>query len=260
MVNTYFKHLNVALNDSSKSEFIKNIQRDLTNSARILNENAEELTAVFSQNELNKSLDINSLLKYYLLNQILKTETVVKKAIEEVYQKTANPNIFKKIDTNEYYWLKNGEYELDENLENVNEDGSYNKINKISTSSYKIRYSYSVDNKKLSFQLLNPNDVVVNNKWQIVELLDLRKELVNRYKYSGFSGNSYDIIASLLNKLNPPVESGLYMDKHYNLLKWNAATSKFLLVANSNATSPLLTDYSFENRGVVVKKEYTGIR
>lgn len=260
MVNTYYKHLNTALNDSGKNEFIKNIQRDLTDSAKLLNDSVDELITEFNCNKLNKNLDINSLLKYYLLNQILKNETENIKASEEIFQKTANSNIYKKINTNEYYWLKNGEYKLDEEIELVNEDGSYNKIKRFSTSSYKIRNYYSIDNKIVAFQLISPTDLIVNNKWQIIEILNLRKELVNRYKYSGFSGNSSDIVASLLNKLNPPVESGLYMDRHYNLLKWQPKDSKFLLVTNTNIVSPLLCDYSFETRGIVIKKEYTGIR
>lgn len=260
MVNTYFKHLNKALQDSTNATVVTDIQSDLMVSAKLLNNNIDSIASLFNEGSLSNELDVNSLLKYYLLNQILKNEPKLQKKIkEDKFKKTANPNIMKEIKTNKFYRIKEGNYELDENIESINEDGSYYVIKKLPSSLYKVKNYFSVDDKMLGFQLMLPDNTVVKNRWQIVEIMNLRKEVVNRYKYAGFSGNSSDLVATILNKVYPPTETGLYMDKHYNLYKWNNATSTFVISTNLSKQSPFLVDYIFENTGIVVRKEYKGL-
>ena len=124
---------------------------------------------------------------------------------------------------------------------------------------YKLRKTYSVDDSLLAIQLIDPQGKVVRSKLQIVELLGMRKEYVQRFKYSGFSGNSSDIVASIKNAIFAPVESGYYMDSHFNLYKWNENMKCFQKSYVQENMSPLLTDYDFEQTRKVIRKEYTGI-
>ena len=85
----------------------------------------------------------------------------------------------------------------------------------------------------------------------------MKKEYVYQHKYNGYCGESSDLVASLLNKLSAPVESGYYMDKTCQLYKWSELKKCFIRKADE-FNSPLLTDYDFSKNNIVIRKEYSG--
>ena len=100
---------------------------------------------------------------------------------------------------------------------------------------------------------------IVFNKNLAAELIGLRREYKKKYKYSGYSGNSNDIVAGLRNMFSSPIETGYFMDFHCNFYKWQASTSSFVRVAEREGDSPLLMDIEFRDNGTILRQEYTGV-
>ena len=261
MKNTIQKNFNDNISNQYKDNIIANIQKNLKDTTQELNNNIFDLINEINADNLDsKDINVNALLKYYVFNQLLENQ---KEKEEEKFKKfldTKNPTIKKNEEDNKYYKLFNNEYIPLGNIVEIFEDGTYIKIEKITHSLYKTKNFYNSDHSLTSIQLLNPQGAVVSNKWQAAEILGLRKEVAQKFKYSGFSGNSNDIIATVLNKITPPSETGYYMDKTCNFYKWCEIRKTFISQNQKFAHSPLLTDYSFEKSSIVIRKEYTGIK
>lgn len=261
MANVYYKILNRNIRTNYTENIISGIQRELYASARVLNEDLFDVSQ--SLNAKRSGLDVDSLLKYYLINQLLKTlpeNTKDENKIVKNYLKTANKK-FRKDPYKEdvYYTWTEDKWIVAENVIKVNDDGSYIVNEQRENSHYVYSRHYSIDDVLLSIQIINPEGKIVHNKLHAAELLNLRQEFVLKHKYSGYSGNSSDVIAEILNKFSSPIETGLYMDRYYNLFKWNNKEKCFYKL-DSNEQSPLLTDYDFRESKKVIKKEYTGIK
>ena len=87
----------------------------------------------------------------------------------------------------------------------------------------------------------------------------MKKIYTQKFKYSGYSGESFDIIASFLNKLHTPLQTDNFMDKFCNFYIWSEKNSCFTRNFSAESKSPLLTDYEFSSN-IVIQKEYTGIK
>lgn len=251
MSNKYSEMLNKKIEAQHREDIISSLQKNLSVSSEAIDDSIYELV---KNNRSNSKLNIDTLLKYYLLNQILQEKPEEKQELLD----TTNPNI-KKDTENHYYRFTKGTWNIDECILEVYDDGSYLEQEKRTNFSYKIQKVCTIDDKVKSIQLINPMGQVETNKIYAVEILGLRKEYVQRHKYSGYSGNSIDIIASILNKLQPPVETGYYMDRSCNLYKWSESKKCFIRNSHIDHLSPLLADYDFEKSNIVIKKEYTGI-
>lgn len=251
MSNKYSEMLNKKIEAQYREDIISSLQKNLSVSSETIDDTIYELV---KNNRSNSKLNIDTLLKYYLLNQILQEKQEEKEELLD----TTNPNI-KKDAENNYYRFTKGAWNIDECILEVYDDGSYLLEEKRTNFSYKIHKVCSIEDKVQTIQLINPMGQIETNKVYAIEILGLRKEYVQRYKYSGYSGNSTDIIASILNKLSSPVETGFYMDKSCNLYKWNATKKCFVRNTYADNQSPLLADYEFEKNCIVIKKEYTGI-
>ena len=108
-------------------------------------------------------------------------------------------------------------------------------------------------------QLITSYGTAESNKHNAAEILNMRREFAKKHKYSGYSGNSSDLVASLLNKISAPVETGFYMDRACNFYKWSEYEKAFIRNLQYEQHSPLMRDYEFEENSIVIKKEYTGI-
>lgn len=191
-----------------------------------------------------------------MLNQII--EEVNDSNSKQSYYDTKNSNI-KKDESGKYYRVKGSSVILDESIVSVNDDGSYIVQEKQCVHSIKILKTYDADNKALSIQVLDGAGNIVFNKNLAAELIGLRREYKKKYKYSGYSGNSNDIVAGLRNMFSSPIETGYFMDFHCNFYKWQASTSSFVRVAEREGDSPLLMDIEFRDNGTILRQEYTGV-
>ena len=100
---------------------------------------------------------------------------------------------------------------------------------------------------------------MLTNKTLAAELIGLRREYKKKYKYSGYSGYSNDMVAKLRNFLSTPIETGYYMDFHCVFYKWQASTNSFVRVLERDSDSPLLVDLEYCDNGTILRQEYTGI-
>lgn len=258
MANVYYKILNKDIKRKYTDNIIDGIQRELSSSARTFNEDIFD--TVKNVGTKRAGMDVDNLLKYYVINQILKNAPEQAAKPRKIFLPTANKNYRKISNEDVYYRLKDEEWVIAENVSKVNSDGSYIIDEKKRNSQYVQRKLYSVSDSLMSVQLIDPKGEVVNTKEQVIELMNLRKEYVMRHKYSGYSGNSSDIVAALLNQFSSPKETGYYMDSHYNLYRWDDRRKSMVIDAYGSEASPLLADYKFEDNKTVIKKEYTGVK
>lgn len=263
MVNTYFKMLNNSIQEKYTNGIISDVQTSLRNSCTHLNPNIYDTIQKLENNTGPENIfDINTLLKCYILNQMIKdtsNDINTTSTLEKVLKDTPNPNIKYNKEENAYYKLTNNKYTRDDTIQEIEENGYYTVVVQQDSYSYKIKKKYNTENSIHSLQLLEPNGTIVSDKWQASEIIGMRKEFAHRHRYTGYSGSSCDLIASLLNKLTTPIETGLYMDKQYKLFKWSEKDKCFIRETKKEAKSPLLTDYEFINK-IVIRKEYTGVK
>ena len=254
MANSYYKMLNSKINANYKNDFINDLQKDLRNSI-CCNEENDLFNMLNSIDNKSKGLDINLLLKYYMLNQIM--EYSKNNIDEHKYLETHNPNIRCDKDGN-YYRIINNDLVHDKSILSVNSDGSYIVKEKKNEHSLKIIKVFDKEDSILSLQVLDNTDQIIRNKHHAAELIGLRKEYKKKYKYAGYSGNSRDMVASLKNFLSTPIETGYYMDYKCKFYKWNQQTSSFVRMLDRDNDSPLLVDIEFCDNGTVLRQEYFG--
>lgn len=253
MANTYHKILTKKTAMEFTNSLISKIQQDLVNDIRY-----DETSLINMLNKTN-NMDLNTLLKYYTINSLLKVQKEDKNKKAELFEDTANPNYKKSVKDNFYYRVaEDGNVTIDKEVIKINNDGSYKKSQRQFNSRYVIEKTYSVDDNVQTIQLVGPDGRVLSNKAQIAQILEMRKEFAERFKYAGFSGSSRDFVATLCNKFCSPIETGCYMDKNFHLYKWSESSKCFVRNAQLEMSSPLLTDYEFVNSQKVIKKEYIG--
>ena len=255
MANSYHKLLNSKLKTSYKEKFISGIHEELKRSVRTENDDVFSIINDLSGKKSSK-LDINLLLKYYMLNQIIYGSK--DDEYQQKFVNTKNPNI-KKDENGKFYRVNDGNFILDESILSVNDDGSYVVNEKQSVSSIKFLKTFNVDNKALSLQVVDCAGNKIMNKNLTAELIGLRKEYKKKYKYSGYSGNSRDMITGIRNMLSSPVETGYYMDFHCTFYKWSSVNSAFVRASERDSDSPLLVDIEFRDNGTIIRQEYTGM-
>lgn len=251
MANTYFKILNNSTQSEFKGDVLLSVQSQLKSDLQEILYHKISAKHYASDRNCN-DLDVNTLLKYYLLEQ-LSTPTRGK---DINLEDTANPDIKKCTSKNMYYMLFGNEYKYIPKIVSVNDDGTYLTIEAKSTSKYKIERTYSISHLPLKIRLISPSGEVITDKWQVVEILGLKKEYMYKYKYSGYSGNSSDVVSTLLNHIIKPMETGLYMDTSYHFYKWNDKLKAFEI--SEAQSSPMLTDYEFTSSNIVIRREYLG--
>lgn len=263
MTNTYHKMKNSYINNlmtKCTNDFVGEIQCDLSSEIKLPKEGLFEIVNKLGN---NKNIDINTLLKYYLINQLFNEKNTEKPESPQKtpeLEMTANENIKKNTKENLYYKKsQSGDFCPDESIVNVNTDGTYEKIEKIKFSTYKTKNIYSADDTLLCVQLVDPNGLVVTNKNLTVEILGMRKEFVQKFKYSGMSGNSNDIIAAIANKICAPIETGYFVDKNFHFYRWSENQKCFIRNTKLELFSPLLTDYLFDSAKKIIRKEYSGV-
>lgn len=260
MTNAYFKIVNNSIQKQFTDSIITEIQKELTAESENLNL-YDMIKEINRDSDSCKDFDINTLLKYYVLNQIIKEnqqETKKQKGQKNLFKDTANPNIKINTHDNKYYKQEEDRFIKAEEITEINDDGSYILIESKKTSSYQVKKVYSIEDKILSIQLVGPDNEAEKNKWHAAEILGMKREFAQKFKYAGYSGNSSDVIATILNKFTSPTETGLFMDKYGNLFKWSELSKCFIRNLNAESKSPLLTDYEFVN-SIVIRKDYTGI-
>ncbi len=259
MANTYFKIINKNLKEKYTDSLIEGIQKDLVNQSKFLDNDIENLFSMTDRksNALN-TLDINTLLKCYLLNQILKDKD--NHSNEPQLVVTANPNIKKNPKNNKFYRIQNDEAVEANDIESVNPDGSYVVIEKRQTSCYKVKKVFDKDDNLKTIQLIDRNNNLESDSALVAEFFGLKKIFTYKYKYTGYSGISSDFVTALLNKFAAPLETRYYMDRYFNYYEWSKSDLAFVRNVKAEISSPLMVDYEFPPNGTVLRKEYTGIR
>lgn len=255
MANTYFKILGNKIEEQQRESITSGIQRDLMDSCKNIHFGTEVLDAALIK--ATKDIDINNLLKYYILNQIIKEET--KENIDESYETTSNPYIRKDIKKNQYYKYQKKALTGQEKITDVNEDGSYTTIENKYNTKYTIKKLYIRDDSIVSIQVYNAANRLITDSWQAAQILGMKKEYAEKYKYAGYSGNSSDFCASVLNKISGHKETGYYMDSTYNFYIWDKVRNAFINRPRLETSSPYLTDYDFKEN-TVIRKEYKGVK
>ena len=135
MTNAYFKSLEFGMAEHYKECIISDLQTHLINSTKLQNEYIYDFVKNSYSQKLQSSqnLDINLLLKYYILQQLLNDKPFENKkdeSKENMFENTFNPKIKKHIKENKYYQLINQELVCADNIFEVKEDGSYIKLEK----------------------------------------------------------------------------------------------------------------------------------
>ena len=254
MANSYFKMFNNKVNAAYKEEFILGLHSDLIKSVKQEEYDLYSMLANLGSYDA-KGLDISLLLKYYMLNQLMCSNI---KTEQLHLSDTPNPQIKKDCD-GKYYRLKSDSYVIEKEIQYVNDDGSYIVVNKRHNNSFKVIKTYNTDNQITSLKVTDASGNFLTNKNIVAELIGLRKEYKKKYKYSGYSGNSKDMVATIRNMFSTPVETGYYIDSHCFFYRWQASTGSFVRKISREAESPLLVDIEFRDNGTVLRQEYTGI-
>ena len=197
MANVYFKIINKNISRSFTEQIISGLQRELSDSTKILNEDLFDATRLIGTRR--SGLDVNSLLKYYVINQILKEvpENKPENKTCEQYLPTANENFHKNSSDNKYYKKAGDKWILAEAVTNVYSDGSYEISEKKNNFAYTFKKVFDIEDRLISVQVISHSGSVVKSMEQVVELMNLKKEFARRFKYSGYSGNSNDIVAAV---------------------------------------------------------------
>ena len=259
MVNIYYKLLNNNLSSKYTKEVIDSLQEDLYTQIKEL-----KLQAYFTEEQLsNQQLDINSLLKYYLIGRIVSNKSRSQKHSEKTkdekeFLPTNNPDISQNRNNGKFYILRNSKLVEILGIREIRQDGSYMVITSETSNSCKIIREYDVNHNLIEMQLIYSNNKIERDKNQVAAILGLRKIITKKYKYKGYSGNSNDFLSGILNNLSSPIDTGCYMDHHYNYYEWSDVRHSFIRSYKNEPTSPLLVDYDFLPNGDVVKKEYIG--
>ena len=160
-----------------------------------------------------------------------------------------------------YYQLENQIYEKVPEVIVVNNDGSYVLKTPIrNKSAYFQITNYNIKDVPTSLSVVDIHDKPIKSLGLIVKLLSLRKEYVKKFKCSGTSGNSCDLIANFLNFFVKPLESGCYMDEKYNFYTWDGLSHclKIDLRAGLKPGSALLSQYEFIDEKTVVRTDFDG--
>ena len=256
MTNSYYKLLSTKINNKCKEDVFSGLQHDLKSS--IKKEESDDLYSVINNLKTTnvRELDINLLLKYYMLNQIMGDKNI-NNEVPKLFD-TAN-KLIKRDRTGKYFTQKDGTYEIDESILKVNNDGSYIVSDKRSNKSITILRTYNKDNQITSIKVTDSSGNSYTNKNIVAEIIGLKKEYKKRYKYSGYSGKSMDVVTSLRNMFSSPIETGCYMDFHCLLYRWHSSLSSYVRVFDNTLNSPLLVDIEFRDNGTVIRQEYTGI-
>ncbi|GEM_PF-3848240 len=265
MANTYYKLLNSRIATNYADNIILGLQKELTESARMRTDDIFDVKEKLKQKEEQSNSNINQLLKFYIINQILRDNELrykdKKTEDEPLYVKTHNPNFRLDKRNNTYYRVTEKGLEKNENIVSIDKDGSYTVIESKPTSPVKTKKVFNIDDEVIKLQLINADRSVVDNKVQAAAFLNMRKEYAQKYKYPGFSGNSGNIatvVITIKNKFSSSVETGYYMDRYYHLYKWDNEENCFVRDIKLDSLNALLADYDFEDYNVVIRKEYTG--
>ena len=198
--------------------------------------------------EENKK-DVEDARRNFLVNQI----------VELNLQKTANDKYLCDNNAN-YYMLVNNKYLRQENIVQINDDGSYLTNERIANSEYYLQKLLTKDDEELELKVFHSETGIVQSLPKVVKILGLKKEVVNKCKKIGYSGNSFDCIANLVNLFNVPTASGYYMCKNCYFWKWSYKeyTLKRDNRAGLSIGSPNLSDYEYKDNNIVVRTDYTG--
>lgn len=261
MTNTYFKMLNNSIQENFTNKIITDVQNSVRKNIELKKPDNLDIYDMVKNLEnsssFSKDIDINTLLKYYVLNQIIKDSKTNLNSQEEVFKNTPNLNIKFNSKDKKYYQLIDNTFVKNEKIETVDEIGNYTIIEAKNSYSYKIKKVFDINDNILSLQVINPLGNVESCKLHAIEILGMKKVLTQKHKYTGYSGNSSDLMATILNKFCNPIETGYYMDKTYKIYLWSEPQKCFIRNFTVESKSPLLTDYEFTNE-FVIRKEYTG--
>ena len=142
MSNSYYRMLNNKMAAKMAGDFISEIQKDLSSSVNMLNMDLYDFS---KRLDSTNSIDMDMLLKYYAINQLLKTATKEeceaspqKPDINENFTDTPNKRIKKSIKDDLYYVLSDdGTLSPDSEITRVFDDGTYEKTEKRKMSLYK---------------------------------------------------------------------------------------------------------------------------
>lgn len=185
----------------------------------------------------------------------LQEEYTALQIVKEDFKATANEKIFQDKEGN-YFKLINKKYERQENIFSVLEDGSYVTLNTVKTC-YTLYTTYDKQDCPIALKVLRKDAPVYMN--ESVNVLNLKKEVVQKAKRIGYSGHSFDLIANIINTFVAPVESGYYMDNKYRFYKWNFKKACFEYHDRNGISigSPNLADYEPKGK-IVIRTDYNG--
>ena len=146
---------------------------------------------------------------------------------------------------------------MEEKIIEVFDNGYYKTKEVIKGTDKELYTTYNLENHPICLKILcNGSPIYLN---EAIQLLGLKKEMVKQIKRIGYSGNSVDFFANILNSFIPLIESGYYMDKHCRFYKWSYKDFclKLDIRDDKSARGPLLTEYEHKGK-TVIRTDYNG--
>ena len=203
---------------------------------------------------LQKLLD-----EYSLEQQIYEKEYIKQQIVDYQLSPTSNSD-FMVNNEGKYYKLIDGCFVLQENVLQVNEDGSYIVQTPMKSSNDIIVTTYNKAVKPIAIKIVNKNQRPYQTEVYVAKKLNLKKEYVNKYKLHGYSGNASGFIATIRNLLTKPIPSGCYLHESYNFYKWSLKNLQFEIQLRQGIQpgSPMLSDYDIKE-DKVIRTDYDGV-
>lgn len=254
MQNNSKEQLSKKIVEALTEYMLNNIQDDVKQEISNIYDTINALNPVQSD---DKSQQINYVLQKLLEQNKFSANTTVEE-VKHPYQTTANPR-FLKDENNIHYELIDNKYVQTDVIE-VKSDGSYIEKQNVKYSGFYTLTTYDINNQIINLQLRNKQTNYICSKHETAEILGFKKEYAKKYKYSGYSGQSHDMITALKNIMSTPIETGYYIDKYFRYYKWNFKYNRFEREPENayETASPLLVDIEFTTNNTVIKKEYKG--
>jgi hypothetical protein len=107
--------------------------------------------------------------------------------------------------------------------------------------------------------LIDNNNIAYKSKEFVAKKLSFKKEFVKKFKLHGYNGNGSGFFAEIGNMFIAPSPSGCFIDKNYNIFKWDSFNNAFTKVIRTGTQpgAPMVSDYEFKG-DTVVRTDYDG--
>lgn len=245
------------LDDSNIYDFINNLNSTTQKNNSVVNRR--------NTNNGDYSIALKLFLQNFIANNLQSIEymhaQILQKQINELNLSHTHNERFMVDRNGDYYQLEGHLYKIVPEVINVAENGFYTMKEPIpNRDDYFLLTTYNSEDIPVTLKAVDLKNTALTSLRVCVKILGLKKEFVNKHKRSGYSGNSFDLLANLFNCISKPTETGYYMDKKYNFYRWDTLESCFKIDTRKGLTpgSAILAEYEFKDAKTVLRTDYSG--